>query len=118
MKKIFALLLVFSFLLCSCQNTGTEECSCIGHPAMLYNGIHYINPDIPVTELPEGYEYAGIVSEEMGHKTGNKDIPFYTNDGTDYLYTYQMTGTFVGSNTVDTTKLSMHYVRWIPIDEE
>ena len=72
----------------------------------------------PVTELPEGYEYAGTVSEEMGHKTGNKDIPFYTKDGSDDFYTYQMTGTYIGGNMIDNTKQAFHYIQWIPIDEE
>ena len=116
MKKIFAVLLVLILILCGCEAEKNEECPCVGHPAMLYNGIHYVNPNIPVKELPEGYEYAGTVSEEMGHKTGNKDIPFYTNPETDDFYTYQMTGTFVGENTVDTTKQEMHYVQWVPSD--
>lgn len=118
MKKLFSLLIVFTVLFCSCQSAEKQECSCIGHPAMLYNGIHYINPDMPVTELPEGYEYAGMVSEEMGHKTGNKDIPFYTKDGSDDFYTYQMTGTYIGGNMIDNTKQALHYIQWIPIDEE
>ena len=114
MKKIFAVLLILVLIFCSCKSE--EECPCVGHPAMLYNGIHYVNPNIPIKELPEGYELAGTVSEEMGHKTGNKDIPYYTNPETDDFYTYQMTGTFVGGNTVDNTKQEMHYVQWVPID--
>ncbi len=116
MKKIFAVLLISVFVLCACQSGTNEECPCVGAPAMLYNGIHYVNPYIPVKELPEGYEYSGIVSEEMGHKTGNKDMAFYTKEGADDFYTFQMTGTFIGNNTVDSTKQAMHYIQWVPVE--
>ncbi len=118
MKKLFILLLVFVLTFFGCQSSEKEECMCVGHPAMLYNGIHYINPYRPLKELPEEYEYAGIVSEEMGHKTGNKDVAFYTKDGSDDFYTYQMTGTYIGGNTIDHTKQAMHYIQWIPVKNE
>ena len=117
MKKIFALILVFILLFCSCQNKRPEEPD-TPRPMICFNTTYYVNPYIPVTELPEGYEYAGIIDEEMAYNTGLEGTEYYTNSESDYFYTYQMTGTFIGNNTVDTTKLSMHYVQWIPIDEE
>lgn len=117
MKKIFALILVLILLFCSCQNKRPEEPD-TPRPMICFNTTYYVNPNIPVTELPEGYEYAGIIDEEMAYNTGLEGTEYYTSFESDYLYTYQMTGTFIGNNTVDTEKLSMHYVQWIPIDEE
>lgn len=54
----------------------------------------------------------------MAYNTGLKGIEYYANPETDDFYTYQLTGTFAGDNTIDTTKMAMHYVQRIPIDEE
>ena len=115
MKKLFALLFAIVFLFCSCQNEIPEEPN-TPRPMMFYDGSYWKNPYMPVSELPEGYELAGTVSEEMAYNTGLEGIEFYTKEGSGDFYTYQMTGTPVGGNTVDTTKQSMHYVQWVPID--
>ena len=115
MKKLFALLLIFVFMFCSCQSE-VPEIPDTPRPLMYYDGIYWKNPYIPVSELPDGYEFAGTVSEEMAYSTGLEGIEFYTKEGSGDFYTYQMTGTFVGGNTVDTTKQAMHYVQWVPID--
>ena len=52
----------------------------------------------------------------MAYNTGLEGIKFYTKEGSGDFYTYQMTGTPLGGNTVDTTKQAMHYVQWVPID--
>lgn len=120
MRKIFALLLIFAFLLCGCRSEPEDAAgeTCDVRPMMFYNGIYWTNPYIPVSELPEGYEYSGTVDEEMAYNTGLEGIEYYANPETDDFYTYQLTGTFAGGNTIDTTKMAMHYVQWIPIDEE
>ena len=118
MKKVFILLLFMSFIFCGCQSASEEAVgeNCDVRPMMFYEGIYWKNPYIPVSELPEGYESAGTVSEEMAYNTGLDGIEFYTKEGSGDFYTYQMTGTFIGGNTVDTTKQAMHYVQWVPIE--
>ena len=118
MKKFFILLLVFAFMFCGCQNVSEKSDgeNCDVRPMIYYDGNYWKNPYVPVSELPEGYEFAGTVSAEMAYNTGLDGIEFYTKEGSGDFYTYQMTGTFIGGNTVDTTKQAMHYVRWVPID--
>ncbi len=118
MKKFFALLLIFVFLLCSCQSAENEAENWDVRPMIYYDGIYWINPFIPVAELPEGYEYAGIINDEMAYNTGLAGREYYTNPETNDFYTYFKTGTPVGDNTVDTTKQAMHYVQWVPLDSE
>lgn len=118
MKKIFAVLLIFVLILCGCQNAEEPDVLNASRPMMFYNGIYWKNPYMPVSELPEGYELSGTVSEEMAYNTGLEGIEFYTKEGSADFYTYQMTGTPVGGNTVDTTKQAMHYIQWVPIDSD
>ena len=114
MKKIFAVLLIFVLIFCGCSYVPEEPNA--PRPMMYYDGIYWKNPYIPVSKLPEGYELVGTVSEEMAYNTGLEGIEFYTKEGSGDFYTYQMTGTFIGGNTVDTTKQAMHYVQWVPLD--
>ena len=114
MKKIFSVLLILVLILCGCSYVPEEPNT--PRPMMFYNDIYWVNPYMPVSELPEGYELAGTVSDEMAYNTGLEGIGFYTKEGSGDFYTYQMTGTPSGGNTVDTTKQAMHYVQWVPID--
>ena len=118
MKKIFAVLLIFVLILCGCQSDSEEAtgANCDVRPMIYYRGIYWKNPYMPVSELPEDYELAGTVSEEMAYNTGLEGIEFYTKEGSADFYTYQMTGTPVGGNTVDTTKQAMHYIQWVPVE--
>ena len=117
MKKIFSVLLILVLIFCGCSYVPEEPTggNCDVRPMMFFEGIYWKNPYVPVSELPEGYELTGTVSEEMAYNTGLEGIEFYTKEGSGDFYTYQMTGTPVGGNTVDTTKQAMHYIQWVPI---
>lgn len=117
MKKLFVLLLISVFAFCGCQNEKPEEPN-VERPMMFYNETFWVNPYIPQKELPEGYEHSGTVSKEMAYNTGLEGIEFYTRDGAKDFYTFQLTGTYIGNNTVDSEKLDMHYVQWVPVSEE
>ncbi|MBQ7123213.1 MAG: hypothetical protein IJO01_01185 [Oscillospiraceae bacterium] len=118
MKKIFSVFLIIALLLCGCQAVPEDAAgkTCDVRPMIYYEGIYWVNPHMPVSDLPEGYEYAGTVDEEMAYNTGLEGTEYYTNPESNDFYTYQKTGTPIGGNTVDTTKMAMHYVQWVPID--
>ncbi len=120
MKKVFIILLILAFMLCRCQNISDESSGDKWdvRPMICINDIYYVDPYIPATKLPEEYEYAGVLSEKQAYNTGLEGVEYYTNPKTDDFYTYHMTGTYIGNNTVDTTKQAMHYVQWIPKKEE
>ena len=84
-------------------------------PCILLDGQAYYAPEMPVYELPPGYEYAGTLSEEQANTAGLAGHEFYTDPAqqpvTDF-YVFQETGTPVGGNTVDTTRRQWMYVRW------
>ena len=89
-------------------------------PCIFLEGNCFYAPDMPVYELPQGYEYAGVLDEAAAHTTGLAGTEYYTDPAqqplTD-LYTRQLTGTPVGSDTVDTTRLQWMYVHWQLPDE-
>lgn len=116
-EKLFAFLLIFVLLFCSCQNERQEENWDI-RPMLCVDDVYYIDPYMPVKELPEGYKYAGTLTEEQANGTGLEGIEYYTNPETEDFYTWQETGTPIGSNVVDTAVRSMHYLQWIPLDEQ
>lgn len=115
MKKIFSLLFIFALLLCSCQGKEPDVPN-VERPMLFYSETYWVNPYMPISELPEGYEYAGTIDSEMAYNTGLEGIEYYTNPENNDFYTYQETGTPVGGNTVDTEKQAMHYIQWIPVD--
>ena len=118
MKKIFAVFLIIAILLCGCQAENEESKGEYWdvRPMIYYNDIYWVNPYIPISHLPEGYEYAGTIDEEMAYNTGLEGIEYYFSAENGDFYTYQETGTPTSGNTVDTTKLSMHYIQWVPIN--
>ncbi len=115
MKKIFSVFLISVLMFCGCQSEEPDTLDA-PRPMMFYENVYWKNPYMPVSELPEGYESAGTVPEEMAFNTGLEGIEFFTNEGSGDFYTYQETGTPIGGNMVDTEKRAMHYIRWVPID--
>lgn len=121
MKKFFFLLLILSLVFCVCSagNEGGENSGdkWDTRPMLCIDNVYYADPYMPVSELPEGYEYAGTLTAEQAYNTGLEGIEYYINPETNDFYTWQETGTPVGDNVVDSTVRSMHYLQWIPVDE-
>ena len=113
-RTIFILLLVTCTLLVGCGKQKAEEPSAPA-PSIVINNQHYYAPDMPVNELPEGYEYIGVLSEDAANGTGLEGCKMYAvkeKDSFRDFYLYQECGTPVGNNTVDTTKQQWAYVHW------
>jgi hypothetical protein len=87
-------------------------------PMLCMDGVYYVDPYMPISYLPEGYRLAGTLTKEQAYNTGLEGTEYYTDPEAEDFYTYQLTGTPVGLNEVDTTQRSMHYLRWIPLDAE
>lgn len=94
MKKyvVLAIILsgVFAFVGCSYQNVETEADDT--PPAIILLNKEYTTQPIAVTELPEGYEYMGTLSEESANNTGLTGCKTYANINLNSLkniYVYQ-----------------------------
>ena len=88
-------------------------------PTLCMDGVYYVDPFMPISYLPEGYRFAGTLTKEQAHNTGLEGTEYYTNpEEPEHFFTYQLSGTPVGLNEVDSTKLKMQYVRWIKLDAE
>ncbi len=115
MRKIF----LFTILtLCAAVCIGCAAAPAdpgVPAPCILLDGQAYYAPEMPVYELPSGYEYAGTLNEEQANTTGLAGHKFYTDPSQQSLadfYVFQETGTPIGGNTVDTTRRQWMYVRW------
>ena len=87
-------------------------------PMLCMDGVYYVDPYMPISYLPEGFRFSGTLTKEQAHNTGLEGTKYYTNPEADDFYTYQLTGTPVGLNVVDSTQRSMHYLRWVRLDAE
>ena len=116
MKRIIsiALLATYVMLLVGCSKKQPEAPNTPA-PSIVIYGQHFYAPDIPVSELPEGYEYIGVLSEDAANGTGLEGCKMYVlkeKDSFSDFYLYQECGTPIGNNTVDTTKRQWAYVHW------
>ena len=85
-------------------------------PMLFRNGEYYVDPYMPVSVLPDGYERKGTLSEKEAYNTELAGAEYFVNpDQSDDFYVYQECGTPIGPNTVDTEKRQWAYVRWIRI---
>ncbi|MBR4132786.1 MAG: hypothetical protein IKT99_07385 [Oscillospiraceae bacterium] len=87
-------------------------------PMLCMDGVYYVDPYMPISYLPEGFRFSGTLTKEQAYNTGLEGTEYYTNPEADDFYTYQLTGTPVGLNEVDSTQRKMHYLRWIRLDAE
>lgn len=122
MKKIigFAISVLLIFALAGCgaksvANTGTDK-PYAGAPKIVLNGHNYFaNEVVIVNELPEGYSYAGELTDhekEFAYINGEK---YYLPDGAEYIedfYVYQECGTPVNEHEIDNVKRQWAYVKW------
>ena len=122
MKKILSLLLSLTCILaligCSSDSpNGAEvEKPYTGAPKIILNGDNYFASDLVILhELPEGYSYAGELTDaekEYAHINGSK---YYIQEGTETIedfYVYQECGTRISDNEVDNTKRQWAYLKW------
>ena len=118
MKRIIAIVLLVTGLLSVGCNKQVDE----GEPAprIVINNHHFFARSMPVNELPEGYEYIGVLSKESANNTGAEGYKMYAlkeKDSFCGFYLYQETGTPIGDNLIDSTKRQWAYVYW-ELDED
>lgn len=116
MKRIlsFILLTACIFQLVGC---GKQQAAEPGEaaPCIIINSQQFYARNMPVNDLPEGYEFIGVLSEDAANGTGLEGCKIYAIKETDSFYDfylYQECGTPIGGNTVDTTKRQWAYVHW------
>ena len=122
MKKIitiaFSLMILFALVGCGAQTSSSanSEKPYTGAPKIVLNGYDYFASDpIIVHELPEGYSYAGELTDkekEYAHIDGSE---YYIQDGAetiDDFYVYQECGTKISDTEVDNTQRQWAYVKW------
>ena len=117
MKKIFSVLFMTTciLLLVGCNKQQNVEAPNTPAPSIVINNQHFYAPNMPVNELPEGYEYIGVLSEDAANGTDLEGCKMYAvkeKDSFRDFYLYQACGTPIDNNTVDTTKRQWAYVRW------
>lgn len=117
MKKIVSVILLATcmLLLVGCSKQQNAETPNLQAPSIVINNQHFYAPHMPVNELPEGYEYIGVLSEDAANGTGLEGCKMYAMQEKDSFrdfYPYQECGTPIGNNTVDTTKQQCAYVHW------
>ena len=116
MKRNFSVILIITYIFvlagCSLQQTEAPNTPA---PSIVIDNQHFYAPDMPVSKLPEGYEYIGVLSEDAANGTGLEGCKMYATKELDSFhdfYLYQECGTPIGNNTVDATKQQWAYVRW------
>ena len=83
-------------------------------PTLIMSGNAYVDPYMPVSSLPYGYQSAGKLTEEQANNTGLEGIEYFIHPSkAEDFYTYQECGTPISIDTVDSTKRQWAYVRWI-----
>lgn len=117
MKKHFSAILLATciLLLTGCSKQQNIEQPNTPAPSIVLNNQHFYAPDMPVSALPEGYEYIGVLSENAANGTGLEGCKMYAvkeKDSFRDFYLYQQCGTPTGNDTVDATKQQWAYVRW------
>ena len=117
MKRIIALvlgLIVISTLgACSSEPSGAFTGTL--PPTIIIDDRNYLAPNMPVNELPDGYEYIGDLSREEANNTGLEGCQMYAfteDDSLNDFYLYQKCGTPISKDTVDNTRIQWAYVQW------
>ena len=116
MKRIVSVIFMVACILlpAGCGKPQAEEPNTPA-PGIVINNQHFYAPSMPVSELPEGYEYIGVLSKDAANGTGLEGCKLYAIKEMDRFqdfYLYQECGTPVGNNTVDTEKRQWAYVHW------
>ena len=106
---------------CFATNPVTEEPSTPNaeRPTLIVDGNVYVNPYMPVSYLPYGYQSAGKLTREQANNTGLEGIEYFVHPSeTEDFYTYQECGTPIDLNTVDSEQRQWAYMRWIQVKDD
>ncbi len=91
----------------------------VERPTLLMDSVAYINPYMPVSNLPYGYQSAGKLTGEQANNTELEGIEYFVHpSGAEDFYTYQECGTPIDLNTVDSEKRQWAYMRWIQVKND
>ena len=118
MKKIVSVILLVTFmlLLVGCNKQQNEKPTGAPAPSIIINNQHYFGyRGMPIHELPEEYEYIGVLSEDAANGTGLEGCKIYATKQKDSFrdfYLYQECGSRIGINTIDGSKRQWAYVYW------
>ena len=106
---------------CFATNPATSEPNTPNaeRPTLLIDGVAYVDPYMPVSSLPYGYQSAGKLTGEQANNTGLEGTEYFVHpSGAEDFYTYQECGTPIDLNTVDSEKRQWAYVRWIQVKDD
>lgn len=124
MKRILSamvsLLCVFSLTGCASNQGGQRDVQYDFRPMIVIGDEKYIDPYMPVNELPEEYVYIGELTDDEAYNTGLAGCKMYANSDKERMcdfYLYQECGTPVSEDTVDSTRRQWAYVQWIVLEE-
>lgn len=122
MKRILSLALSLTCVLalvgCSFNSPNGEgvEKPYGGAPKIVLNGYNYFASDlVMLNELPEGYSYAGELTDAEKEYASINGSKYYIQEGTETIkdfYVYQECGTGISDNEADNTKRQWAYVKW------
>lgn len=92
---------------------GTSLCRA---PKIVLDGQNYLAKELDiVNELPEGYSYAGELTDQEKEFADINGKKYYLPDGAESIedfYVYQECGTPVSEHLVDSAKRQWAYVKW------
>lgn len=116
MKRIVSVILFLTcmLLLIGCGKQQVEAPNTPA-PSIVINNQHFHATNMPVNELPEGYEYIDVLSVDAANGTGLEGCKMYAikeKDSFRDFYLYQECGTPIDKNTVDAMKRQWAYVHW------
>jgi hypothetical protein len=115
---IFCFVLGFLLTSCSANTSGSANSKTPynGAPKIVLDGNDYFAPDLDIlNELPEGYIYAGELTDEEKQYADIDGSQYYILDGAeeiDDFYVYQECGTPVSDSEVDNAQRQWAYVKW------
>lgn len=122
MKKMLAFLIsilcVISMVGCGSNARGntSNDKPYSGAPKIVLNGQDcFANEAVIVSELPDGYSYAGELTDQEKEFAYINGAKYYLPMGTesiDDFYVYQECGTPVSEQEIDNTKRQWAYVKW------
>lgn len=113
---LLAVLAAVVAAVCLLTTRKAPETPNVERPMLYLNGKYYIDPYMPESTLPNGYALAGKLDREQANHTGLAGTEYYVNKNADDFYTYQLCGTPVSLEEVDSEQRQMAYLRWIPAD--
>ncbi len=101
------------------QNDNDLDTPNAERPTLIMDGKAYVDPYMPISSLPYGYQSAGKVTDEQANNTGLEGMEYFVHPSeTEDFYTYQECGTPISIDTVDSTKRQWAYVRWILVTND